>query len=349
MNNHAFFIYQTPLVAIHLGFKAFTPFSETVNNMLRTLIVALLLTFTIQSFGLAKEQSTPRITRAQYIAKWKAEAILQMHEHNIPASITLAQAILESGDGNSELARKGNNHFGIKCHDWTGKKVYHDDDKKQECFRKYDSAHGSFEDHSVFLKRSRYAFLFDYKITDYKSWAKGLKKAGYATNPKYPALLIRIIEENNLAQYDRMSPGKTAGRKKSKSANKPTSNSKSGEIEITINSGQKVYLSDNNIQYIITGSDTNVEKLANQLDLGPWQLTKYNDLKKRELIKEGSRIYIQPKRSKSKSYSTHVVATGETLRIISQLYGVKISKLVKYSGFESNYKVKPGDVVKLKR
>lgn len=338
---------QTPLVAIHLVFKAFTPFSIIVNNMLRTLIAILLLTFASQSFGMPEEQSDPRITRAQYIAMWKDEAILQMHEHNIPASITLAQAILESGDGNSELARKANNHFGIKCHDWTGKKVYHDDDKKQECFRKYDSAHGSFEDHSIFLKRSRYAFLFDYKITDYKSWAKGLKKAGYATNPKYPALLIRIIEENGLAKYDSMSPSTATRRKKTKA--KPTAKPKSGEIEITINRGYDVYLSDNNIQYVIIEKNMNVDQLATKLDLGPWQITKYNDLEKRELVLEGSRIYIQPKRSKSKSYSTHVVATGETLRTISQLYGVKIKKLRKYSGFGVHYKVVPGDVVKLRR
>ncbi|MCR9172812.1 MAG: glucosaminidase domain-containing protein, partial [bacterium] len=134
---------------------------------------------------------------------WKETAIRQMMDHNIPASITLAQGILESGSGNSALATKGNNHFGIKCHGWTGKKMYVDDDAKGECFRVYKDASDSYEDHSTFLKTySRYAFLFEYDVTDYKSWAKGLKKAGYATSPTYPEKLIKIIEELDLDQYD---------------------------------------------------------------------------------------------------------------------------------------------------
>src|SRR5690606_3896602 len=119
-------------------------------------------------------------------------------------SITLAQGMLESGNGNSKLAKEDNNHFGIKCHsDWNGKKFYQDDDAKDECFRVYKNPEESFIDHSDFLvNRSRYAFLFELKPTDYKAWAKGLKEAGYATNPKYPELLIKIIEDNNLQQYD---------------------------------------------------------------------------------------------------------------------------------------------------
>jgi flagellum-specific peptidoglycan hydrolase FlgJ len=162
----------------------------------KQVILSFLLAFALNT--LAESDPNKRNTRAQYIAQWKDVAIDQMEKYGIPASITLAQAILESGDGNSELARGANNHFGIKCHGWEGKKVYHDDDRRNECFRKYKNAHESFKDHSLFLQRSRYQFLFDYNITDYKSWAKGLKKAGYATNPKYPALLIRLIEENRL-------------------------------------------------------------------------------------------------------------------------------------------------------
>jgi flagellum-specific peptidoglycan hydrolase FlgJ len=131
--------------------------------------------------------SSQNLTRKQYITKYSALAIKQMRQYKIPASITLAQGILESNNGNSKLAVKANNHFGIKCHGWEGKKIFEDDDKKNECFRKYKSPLESFKDHSLFLnKYSRYAFLFNYKITDYKSWARGLKKAGYATNKKYP-------------------------------------------------------------------------------------------------------------------------------------------------------------------
>lgn len=141
-----------------------------------------------------------------YIGKYKNIAIDKMERYKIPVSITLAQGILESGNGLSTLAKKANNHFGIKCHSgWKGKKVYHDDDKKNECFRKYESAEGSFNDHSKFLTgRGRYEFLFDLKPDDYKGWAKGLKKAGYATDRKYPKKLISFIETFELYKYDEL-------------------------------------------------------------------------------------------------------------------------------------------------
>ena len=159
----------------------------------------LVLLLLLVSFQL----SAQNMTRNEYIDKYKDEAIYQMKKYKIPASITLAQGILESGDGNSELAKKSNNHFGIKCHsDWQGERVYYDDDKKDECFRKYNKVKDSYNDHSEFLLRPRYAALFEYALTDYKSWAKGLKKAGYATNPNYAKHLIKIIEENELHKLD---------------------------------------------------------------------------------------------------------------------------------------------------
>lgn len=140
-----------------------------------------------------------------YIEKYSALAVAEMYRSGVPASITLAQGLLESGNGQSELARKSNNHFGIKCHNnWTGGRVYHDDDAKGECFRKYGHPYESYRDHSDFLRyRDRYKFLFDYKVTDYKSWAYGLKKAGYATDPAYPKKLIKLIEDYDLHIYDR--------------------------------------------------------------------------------------------------------------------------------------------------
>ena len=139
----------------------------------------------------------------EYIAFFKAVAILEMKLYGIPASITLAQGILESGSGKGRLARQANNHFGIKCHDWTGPRIYHDDDRAQECFRKYNDPSQSYRDHSLFLaKRKRYADLFKHKITDYKAWARGLKKAGYATDPQYPKKLISLIERYKLYRYD---------------------------------------------------------------------------------------------------------------------------------------------------
>lgn len=146
----------------------------------------------------------------EYIKKYAPIAVKEMHEYKIPASITLAQGILESGRGRSELALKSNNHFGIKCHtQWTGERVYHDDDEKGECFRKYLYPETSYNDHSLFLtQRRRYAFLFDYNIRDYKSWAYGLRKAGYATDRKYPSKLLKLIRDYKLYEFDRIRKGK---------------------------------------------------------------------------------------------------------------------------------------------
>jgi len=142
----------------------------------------------------------------EYIEKFAPIAVKKMHTHKIPASITLAQGVLESGSGRSELALKSNNHFGIKCHtDWSGERVTHDDDEKGECFRKYEYSETSYEDHSAFLtQRKRYEFLFSYGVKEYKKWARGLKDAGYATDPKYPEKLVKIIEDYQLHEFDKI-------------------------------------------------------------------------------------------------------------------------------------------------
>mgnify|MGYP002859369647 FL=1 len=151
-----------------------------------------------------KDLVIPKINNTEdYINYYSSIAMDEMIQFGIPASITLAQGILESGAGRGTLAVQANNHFGIKCHDWTGKKTFHDDDKKQECFRKYDNPEYSYRDHSIFLSnRGRYSFLFDLKKDDYKKWARGLKKAGYATDPKYSQKLIDLIERYELYKYD---------------------------------------------------------------------------------------------------------------------------------------------------
>lgn len=155
-----------------------------------------------------QEQSTggyTSVTSLQYIDRYKTIAIKEMNLYGIPASITLAQGLFESGSGNADLARFANNHFGIKCtSDWKGKIYYKDDDHANDCFRVYDKAEDSFRDHSLFLKRKNYAGLFELDKSDYRGWAYGLKKAGYATNPNYPSILIGIIEKYNLKQYDNL-------------------------------------------------------------------------------------------------------------------------------------------------
>ena len=159
----------------------------------------IIISFFCTNLLFAKDMS-----RVEYISKYKDLAVAEMNQYGIPASITLAQGLLESGNGNSELARKARNHFGIKCHNsWEGNKVYYDDDEAQECFRKYDNPEYSYRDHSLFLSnRGRYSFLFDLKKDDYKQWARGLKKAGYATDPKYPQKLIDLVERYELYKYD---------------------------------------------------------------------------------------------------------------------------------------------------
>ena len=164
-------------------------------NILLKYTIALTILFFTGSMAVGQKMSRP-----EYIEKYKELAVKQMQASGIPASIILAQACLESGDGNSRLATEGKNHFGIKCHTWEGPKIYHDDDANGECFRKYGDAEESFKDHSDFLRfRDRYRFLFELNVNDYKGWAHGLKKAGYATNPNYPQMLIKIIEEYNLS------------------------------------------------------------------------------------------------------------------------------------------------------
>lgn len=293
--------------------------------------------------------------RQPYVNKWKEVAMQNMVDHGVPSSITLAQGVLESGNGNSDLAKRANNHFGIKCHKWDGPKVYHDDDEKGECFRKYKNADQSYEDHSVFLKsQPRYSFLFDLKKDDYKGWAKGLKKAGYATNPKYPKLLITIIEEEGLARFDKMViKGDFKGVSKSPKEEIPDSEEgphfeETGEDLVFVLQRQ-IKRHPNRIKYIEAKEADDVESLARELGLGPWQITKYNDISKDYEFTAGERIFIQPKRRKAKE-KTHVVKPGETLRGISQLYGVKIKRLLKFNEKESeSWQPAEGEEIKLRR
>jgi LysM repeat protein len=258
-----------------------------------------------------------KITRAEYIETYKDLAVKEMQRTGIPASITLAQGILESGDGNSTLARKGKNHFGIKCHsDWKGKKIYHDDDLKNECFRKYKSVYESYRDHSDFLTtRSRYQFLFDLELTDYKAWAKGLKKAGYATSRTYADALIRIIEENQLYKFDDslFAPKKVKERKKEKRVVETKS------VDYQLN---------NNIKCVYAKTGDNLEIIAQRHGKLPFELARYNEIERAAELIEGQIIYLQPKRKNaSRSFNYHEVKAGETMHSISQKYGVKLKHL----------------------
>ena len=311
---------------------------------------------------------TKTISRNDYISAWKDEAIYQMVVHKIPASITLAQGILESGDGNSRLAREGNNHFGIKCHtDWTGDKIYEDDDAKGECFRKYKNAHESYEDHSLFLtQRKRYESLFNLETDDYKGWAKGLKACGYATNPKYPELLIGIIEQFNLHQYDH--EGKNHIKKKTvpprgegysvSTPDKAVENakhekpagkkSKDERTTISITGNRSIALSANKIKYVLAKKGDTPESIAADLEMNAWQIRRYNDLTENDSLKEGQVIYTQPKKRHATEIA-HTVKKGDTPWSISQQYGIRLKQLCKWNGIEKNTDLSPGKKITLKK
>ena len=308
------------------------------------------LLFLIPSFILVFQSEAigeERFTRKQYIDKWKDVAIQNMQAYGIPASITLAQAILESGDGNSMLARQANNHFGIKCHGWEGKRVYKDDDKKNECFRKYKDAMESFKDHSEFLQKNRYKSLYDLNPLDYKGWAKGLKKAGYATNPRYAKLLISIIEKHKLYEYD--ANDILASKNEEKSKKNTSKSSKHKEVTIEIEAHKRDVLThQNKIKYVIAQKGDNLQSIAEEMDMAPWQIKRYNDLDGRSNFIENEVIFVQPKRNKSKS-SYHIVEHGENMYDLSQKYGVKIKKLYHYNGLSPGDKLLTGMKLWLQR
>lgn len=268
-----------------------------------------------------------------YINRYKDIAMREMNDYGIPASITLAQGILESGVGKSELAVKANNHFGIKCHnDWEGEKVYHDDDKRNECFRKYDRPEESFVDHSLFLKnRSRYSFLFELDRTDYKAWAKGLKQAGYATDPNYAKRLIALIEENNLHQYDLQSYHEPTATVQTPVKQKPAKN-ESGLKFVRVQKGESYY------------TIAKAHKIPFSL------ICSYNDVdRKTRQPNEGEIVYLQRKnKTVEKGKGVHIIQEGESMHDISQLYGIRLHKLYDLNNMEYTQKATVGKRLKLR-
>lgn len=275
----------------------------------------------------------------QYINQYKDLAIEQMMKYRIPASITLAQGLLESGAGLSELARKGNNHFGIKCHGWRGRTVYYDDDAKNECFRAYPNAYESYEDHSKFLvSGQRYHKLFSLQITDYKGWAKGLKAAGYATNPQYANRLIDIIKVYELDRFD-----------KAKSYDKFYAR-RSRDISVGGAPLHQVY-EFNGIYYIKARRGDTFRSISKEVGISHRSLARYNERDRDDILSEGDIVYLKKKRSKApKSYKgrLHYVRPGESMYSISQLYGIRLKDLYKMNGLSPDYQIKVGAGLKLR-
>ncbi len=274
-------------------------------------------------------------SRQEYIQNYKDWAIKEMLRTGIPASITLAQGILESGNGNSPLAKYANNHFGIKCHKgWQGETFIMDDDEKNECFRKYYSVLESYRDHSEFLTgRKRYSDLFTLKPTDYKGWAKGLKKAGYATNPKYANILIKLIEDYELYKYDKV-----------KKAPKKDTDYEEPEKEDVISVPDRMVRLQNNVKYTVVKKGDSFYKIANDLDMGLWQLYHYNDMSREAKPEPGQILYLQPKRGKGTD-EFHTFKSGDDMWEISQMYGIRLRKLYKRNNLE--YGVDPAPNTKL--
>ena len=262
-----------------------------------------------------------------YINQYKDIAIEQMNKYHIPASITLAQGLLESGAGKSELARKSNNHFGIKCHEWDGKRTYHDDDEEDECFRVYKNVRDSYEDHSIFLATgSRYAFLFKFAETDYVNWARGLKRAGYATSPTYADKLIEIIERYDLDRFDR----KQSGKSRYLGPHTP-------------------YIA-NDIVYVVARQGDTMLSIAEEFGISKRKLISYNDLYKGYVPVKGDIIYLARKHRKAKKpHTQHVVGEGESMHMISQKYTVRLARLYKMNkATPDTYAPMVGDIIRLR-
>ncbi|MBO5961353.1 MAG: glucosaminidase domain-containing protein [Paludibacteraceae bacterium] len=282
-----------------------------------------------------------------YIEKYSSIAVSEQAKFGIPASITLAQGLLESGAGQSELARKSNNHFGIKCHTgWTGERTYHDDDARQECFRKYQHVSESYDDHSLFLtSRSRYADLFKLKPTDYKGWAHGLKKAGYATDPNYANKLIKIIEDYDLHQLD--VKGKIAGSGVSQPAvstekqEKTSKKGKSGSQRESVMGEIPAYTPHpvarlNGVKCVIAESGDSYSSIASEFGITEKEILRFNDVTKAVPLQKGDRVYLGMKKNRaSKQNASYTVKEGDSAHAISQRYGIRLKKL--YDLNEMNY------------
>lgn len=323
-----------------------------------------------------------------YIRKYAAKAVAEMYRSGVPASITLAQGMLESRYGQSALATEGNNHFGIKCHkDWKGKTMKVDDDEKGECFRVYDKVDDSFADHSDFLRyRDRYKFLFDYEITDYKAWAHGLKKAGYATNPQYAPQLIDIIERYELYKYDTVEQGyvpepvntetkadrkkgeKTSGKSGEKEQVKKEQVKKE-QIPQSPNALEEAVaykpvkgeeftfdmvrvLAKNDVPFVYSMDGETYASIAKDNGLMLKEILRYNDLSSQEELLPGTIVYLEFKKSQSpKGLDKYIVESdGESFHDICQRFAVKESAIRKLNGFgKGQVALREGDTILLRK
>lgn len=332
----------------------------------RTLLLTL---FGLAVWSVAGAQSRVKYTTEEYIARWSKIAVEHQEKYGIPASITLAQGILESSNGNGRLAVEANNHFGIKCkRDWKGMTISHDDDAVGECFRKYHSAEESYEDHAEYIDtQPRYDSLFRHSETDYKAWARGLKAAGYATDPQYAEKLIRIIEENRLYLYDRggdalrereVAPSQPTPSKEIESAGRSEKNNQPTEggvvdidnytVAVHTHHGYAV-LAENGVEYVVAKQGDSYTKIAALFDLPIKKIYKFNDVAVGAALSEGERVYVQRKHSHYVGADLyHTAVEGESLRDVAQQYGIRVSKLARLNLMSSDATLRAGEHIKLR-
>ena len=332
-----------------------------MQNKLLTILLGIGVVFIVNT---SSAQTSDAVTA--YIEKYKSLAIAEMLRTGVPAAITLAQGIHESGAGNSDLVKSSNNHFGIKCKsDWTGETFFHDDDAKGECFRKYDDPADSYKDHSDFLTtKPNYASLFKLDPLNYKSWAYGLKKAGYATNPKYPQILIKLIETYNLQDYSLMALGKLPYTDVAKNENDSkteqkvvyTSNSAKSDKETkpseTVNKTSIVKYPTgefriNDTRVVFVSQGTSYLTIAQQFDIPLAKLFEFNEMKQTELVEGDQLIYLQKKR-KTGLNDYHIVAEGETLNSIAQTEGMRLDYLMAYNNLTFGMQPAAGEKLSLR-
>lgn len=303
-----------------------------------------------------------------YIARYKEVAIQEMIRSGVPASITLAQGILESQSGESDLVKRSNNHFGIKCKpEWTGPRTYHDDDEKGECFRVYDSPENSFKDHSDFLRtRAHYAFLFKLNPTDYEGWANGLKKAGYATSPTYPAKLIKLINDYQLQQYTTDALTRISHPKIQAPETKvtpvvtttaPSISTEKEEPTTTIETPIKNTSTNtpvistpfeiNATKVVLVPAGTSLLALANKYEIAYSRLLNFNDMDEVDILEKDQLVYLEKKQKKGIT-DFHEVKAGETLFSIAQANAIRIESLLLYNNLTKDTQPSVGTKLKLK-
>jgi LysM repeat protein len=309
--------------------------------MIKQTILFILLFSFIQVFAKEKE-----LSREEYIQKYYKLAISEMRRSGIPASITLAQGCWESQNGNSQLATEGNNHFGIKCKsDWQGKRIFHDDDARHECFRKYEHAEASYIDHTNFLMSgSRYGSLFQLDRKDYTGWAYGLKKAGYATDPIYAERLIKIIQDFKLNIYDEYGDNRQMASKKNES---PKVKIQSPAL-VKTNSIHKIEMR-NGLRTVAVREGDTYESITKDLLLKDWEIYTYNDLERGSTARANEIIYLEAKHRKAnKSHKQHVTESGDTMHYIAQRYGLRMKPLLRRNRMKPGMEPVEGQIIYLR-